>query len=529
MDFAMTRCSFTLLPTLGLVAALLSPDAAAQLRFENLTQFATSDRAASPKISRDARFVAFLSRIDPLGTNPDTTNEIWLQNLSTGGLTQVTSVPGFNAAQQIQLDAEGGQILFQSNWDFDLGGFSSPSHLWRFDAATGLISRVPGLSDSVTVSAWRASSDGRFVVLISINDLTGANPDQSQELFRLEVATGMIEQISGDGGGLGVFTPGVDADGDVITWSDSRDYDGTNADGTLEGWIWRGATGEIRSLTQSPTPVGNNVSWTRVSDTGQFVALRRSNRSVYHLDTQTGQQRFAGNQGSPPSSTTTLVQEAEISPDGQTIYYERSDRLGLWCFSASTGTLIEIPGTRAQITVTEGILRSPVDVAAGGVVVYRSPQDLDPDLPGFGFGSFDLFLGLNPQPIGDGYCSPNPNSTGGQAFLSAVGFNLPALGEVTLTGSPLPPGSPAAVIFGDQPTDSPLGAGRLCVGGTFSVIPQVQQVSPSAVVELALDFQQFGASWLPGTTWYFQYLFRDAAQGGRTVNLSSAVSITFQP
>ena len=84
-------------------------------------------------------------------------------------------------------------------------------------------------------------------------------------------------------------------------------------------------------------------------------------------------------------------------------------------------------------------------------------------------------------------------------------------------------------FYGDAPSNQPVGNGTLCVGGTLYRYAPVQSDflgTLSFSLDLSTPPDPMGQV-LPGSTWYFQYWYRDPAAGGANFNFSDAVAITF--
>lgn len=134
------------------------------------------------------------------------------------------------------------------------------------------------------------------------------------------------------------------------------------------------------------------------------------------------------------------------------------------------------------------------------------------------------------------YCPASVNSSGGAAVLQNLGGTSVADNDVLLfvTGLPQPAGNPPTgnpgiFFYGNNPTAVPFGAGTLCVAGPF--IKRLQMVpaqvggfaaySLNIPAETAPEYQI-----TPGSTWFFQYWFRDPA-GGNGPNFSNALEMNF--
>ncbi len=135
------------------------------------------------------------------------------------------------------------------------------------------------------------------------------------------------------------------------------------------------------------------------------------------------------------------------------------------------------------------------------------------------------------------YCATSPNSAGAGAVISGRG--VPSIGQnyfkVSADGAPA--GQFGLFYYGSVPMSAPFGDGLRCVGagttGTFRLNPPVV-IDPTGFAYRLLDFTQppegSGPGKIdPGSTWYFQFWYRDPAFGGSGFNLSDGLSVVFCP
>ncbi|MFT7167175.1 MAG: hypothetical protein ACI80K_000293 [Paracoccaceae bacterium] len=131
------------------------------------------------------------------------------------------------------------------------------------------------------------------------------------------------------------------------------------------------------------------------------------------------------------------------------------------------------------------------------------------------------------------YCTSTANSTGLPAGLF-VGGSLSVLqNDLTLTVTRCPTQTFGLFIYGADAVRFPLGDGFLCVSpfapGLFRLNP-VHSTDVNGEANMAVDLQTLsGAGAIhAGSTWHFQFWFRDGMPGGAGSNLSSAVRVNFQ-
>lgn len=145
---------------------------------------------------------------------------------------------------------------------------------------------------------------------------------------------------------------------------------------------------------------------------------------------------------------------------------------------------------------------------------------------------------VNPPPDSLGlagtssYCLSTPNSTGRPCALDSTGSLSIAVNDFTLRARSAPPGTTGMFFFGQNHVQYPLGDGYLCLNPhPPGIIPLLPGASPNAagIVRRRLNFQALSGAGLitPGSTWHFQYWFRDT--GPSSFNLSDGLSATFAP
>lgn len=207
----------------------------------------------------------------------------------------------------------------------------------------------------------------------------------------------------------------------------------------------------------------------------------------------------------------------------------------------------------AHLSSLEGVLYLAAGTSTGGELVRVSaagaasaildvtPLSASPCEMGF---SEALRSAVIAQPIPDGvdvrrfdltstYCIAAPNSVSPGAFIGYSGSTSVSIGDLTLRVSGATQ-APGIFYYGDAQTQVPLGDGYLCAtGNAFRLGPATN--APGGMNSRLLNFAAPPAGSgpgqvLPGSTWYFQYRYRNINGPLHTgFNQSDALAVTFTP
>jgi hypothetical protein len=146
-----------------------------------------------------------------------------------------------------------------------------------------------------------------------------------------------------------------------------------------------------------------------------------------------------------------------------------------------------------------------------------------------------LVLGLCEPPVQFCVAAANSASAAG-AQIGWKGSTSVAANQFALTAVLVPGGMPGLFLYSAGQAQVPFGNGWLCLGGTASVMRILPLVAnPSQAAQgLPLDFTAppFAAGQgaiTPGSTWHFQYWYRDTLAPPTFFNLSGGLSVTFCP
>jgi hypothetical protein len=128
------------------------------------------------------------------------------------------------------------------------------------------------------------------------------------------------------------------------------------------------------------------------------------------------------------------------------------------------------------------------------------------------------------------YCSSTPNSNGTAASMGHLGSTVVSANDFQITAQGAFPNVPGLFFYGPDETATPFGDGTLCVGGPIARFDAVNTDATGA----ASHAVAYSAPPLPsalitaGSTWKFQFWYRDPAGTVAQFNLSNGLSVTFE-
>lgn len=397
--------------------------------------------------------------------------------------------------------------------------FNSMSGLYelsRYDRGTGTWTNLGGIGGSSgqeTSSGWDISGDGNHVVGLGWVNAGEAHATQWSD------GTGTFD--------LGSTIPGnssranaTDFDGDVVVgWQD-----GVSRNGAV--WI-----NGVQTIIQ--TPSGGLVGEAgAVSADGQWavgIGGSTTSNEAWRWSQATGAVGLGslGLSGFPaPRGYATA-----IDADGSTIVgFDRGFGPATtgegWIWTEATG-LISLDDYVAGLglSVPNNLrLSLPLGISADGKTIV-----------GWGRSDTAFVLGWIIQ-IDDGgctgsnYCIAVDNSTGQPGSISNSGSLSITLNDLVLTASDVPSNLSGLFFYGTGQSQVPFGFGFKCVANPVYRLPVIQS-SAAGTASYAVDYGNLppGGDITAGSTWNFQYWYRDPASGAPAFNLTDGLNATFCP
>jgi hypothetical protein len=129
------------------------------------------------------------------------------------------------------------------------------------------------------------------------------------------------------------------------------------------------------------------------------------------------------------------------------------------------------------------------------------------------------------------YCVTTANSIGPGAVITFGGTTSIAANDLVLIAYGLPLNQPGIFFYGPNQVQIPYGNGNLCIGGGIHRLPVVFSSSWGDTY-FNLDNTsppQASGQILDGSTWKFQFWYRDPTGGGAFYNFTDGLSATFCP
>lgn len=215
----------------------------------------------------DAGTVAFyIATIDPAGTNPDHVRQLFKQSLPGGLPIQLTTLD--DDVTHLDVSDDGQTLLFASQAD-PLGlNPQSTEQLFAADGSGGGLVQLTSLDEPLGIIEIALSGNGSTALFVAVDDPTGANPTDVSQLFRVGTDGSGLTQLTSATTIGGMFSLAVDDAGARATFIDTRDLTGSAPDAfrDLFGIDLAGPT-----LTQITASSSDLLSEATLSGNGAFV------------------------------------------------------------------------------------------------------------------------------------------------------------------------------------------------------------------------------------------------------------------
>lgn len=187
------------------------------------------------------------------------------------GTTTIVSPPGSGFNQRPVLSADGKSLAFTSTFD-PLG--QNPDHnaeVFRYDIASQTLVQITHTSGA-DASSVGLSADGSRIVFSSAADLTGGNADGNMEVFVYDLLAGSFQQLTDTLGGIYSAGAVISEDGLTVAYVSNLNLNGANPSGATQVFVDALAPQSPRDL---PEPASLALV---VAGLALLPALRRQRR-----------------------------------------------------------------------------------------------------------------------------------------------------------------------------------------------------------------------------------------------------------
>jgi hypothetical protein len=215
------------------------------------------------------------------------------------------------------------------------------------------------------------------------------------------------------------------------------------------------------------------------------------------------------------SGANVTITGSNFDTTGNEVWFTRTSFTG----NGEPLKVTDVPSNGGLITLV-----IPGNAASGDVLVKRTSMNGGKSLSN----PWPLAV-PNPCRTPASYCTTTPNSVGSGALISATTTQVIAYGDLVLHVTGAPQGQFGVFFYGQNQTNVLVGDGTLCVGAPFYRLGIVQ-IGTLGGAQQAVDYaspNQPGGQITPGSTWNFQFWYRDPAGGPVGNNFSDAISIRF--
>lgn len=185
----------------------------------------------------------------------------------------------------VAIDRAGG-VIYAVSTSNQYG--TNPGHrpeIFRWDAATGAGEQLTSFDEGVVFAS--VSDDGQWVAFVSNGDLTGANHDESAEVFVMHADGSGLAQLTNDVSlaGGGARTVSISGSGNRVAFTSDVDPLGTNPGRTLHLFVVdrdgtnlvQLADSQSRDTPRYPVPAisddGNRIAFLRIVDTNPALEV----------------------------------------------------------------------------------------------------------------------------------------------------------------------------------------------------------------------------------------------------------------
>ena len=207
-----------------------------------------------PSISADGNRIAFVSDANLAGANADGNREVFLRDIAAGTFTQITNSTGGgqSASREAVISPDGSRLVFISSRDLLGTNPDGFAEVFLYDIASSSLQQVTSTpTDTFDTGRPTINANGTRVAFMSTSDFTGGNADGNPEIFLFDTIQAAFTQVT-NSTGTGVADnsqPSLNWTGDRLAFLSMTNLTGGNPDLNTEFYI-----AQCGAATPTPTP-----------------------------------------------------------------------------------------------------------------------------------------------------------------------------------------------------------------------------------------------------------------------------------
>ncbi len=225
--------------------------------FTQITAETVGD-SQEPSINSDGTRITFRSRADINGGNPGIEDEIYLFDTTAGVITQITDDP-VEPSSSPSINSDGTRIAFQTRADINGGNPDGNREIYLFDTTNGIFTQITDDPSGDSSFGPSINSDGTRIAFITNANINGGNPDGSFEIYLFDTTSGVFTQITDETSGSS-SDPSINSDGSLIAFESDSDINGGNPDGNEEIYLFDTTNGTTTQITDETAVFSSDPS-----------------------------------------------------------------------------------------------------------------------------------------------------------------------------------------------------------------------------------------------------------------------------
>jgi Tol biopolymer transport system component len=226
----------------------------------------------SPSIDKKGRWIVFVTDADLLGTNPDENEEVYLYDVVGNRFVQVTQTSdSFDSPEHPVIVPNGKHVLFDSEANHAGRNGDRNREIFRYEIATGVTEQ---LTVTTTGDSERPvpNKNGKYVCFqTDCLELIGVNTDGRDEIVRMDTRKGTFLRLTD--GSAACTRPATSGNGKYVAFQSRGDPLGTNADGSEELFLVK--------VKKAPAPTPLQISDGSFPHESERASLNTSGKRVF--------------------------------------------------------------------------------------------------------------------------------------------------------------------------------------------------------------------------------------------------------